>query len=414
MQAHRPRSLLRIPALLVLTLTLALGSGFFASCAFAQKIRPDFWGLHDNDWTNPPTVPVGSANLTTTGVFWTSIEPTKGNYDWTLLTAQVNAAEAIHAQPMILLGRTPQFYSSRPDSPDYNKYMPDLGAWRRYVGAVAAKFGTRLDYQIWPEPNIPQNWLGTPREMAQLTAAASKAIKAKAGKNAKVVAPALPIRLKGERKWAIKYYKQSVGGKRVAQYVDVVAIDPYPMEDGTPEDSYQLTQSFKKQLAHIGVRKPIWSNEINYGVVGGYRPVTRDYSVDEQQSYVVRTYALSAAARMQRTYWLAWIPVPDVAIDMTDSDGQSLPPAESYEVVRSWLNGTQFGGCAKAKSGLWVCSARKGTEIRRIYWDPKGKTTIKTPGTSLRLEDQEGDIDTRAGSRRIRVDFRPIMVASRR
>ena len=38
--------------------------------------------------------------------------------------------------------------------------MPDLGAWRRYVTAVAERYGDRIDYQVWNETNVIGYWTG--------------------------------------------------------------------------------------------------------------------------------------------------------------------------------------------------------------------------------------------------------------
>jgi hypothetical protein len=172
--------------------------------------------------------------------------------------------------------------------------------------------------------------------------------------------------------------------------------------------------TIQKQLARIGVRKPFWNNEINYGVAGGYDSTSTRYSPAKQQSYVIRTYALSAAARMQRTYWLGWLRSHELAVHMIDSNGLPLRPGQSYEVVRSWLNRTNFVGCTTKRSGLWVCTAKKSpTEIRRIYWKPSGRTTVRVPrSTTKRVENQNGALITRRGP--VRVNFRPIMVASRK
>ena len=263
----RPRVLALVSALLSSVLVISMVS--LAAPAQAQKIKPDFWGMHDSDWTTPPTVPVGSANFTTAGTYWPSIETSKGRFDWSNLDAQVAAAESMNAQPMILLGQTPKFHSTKRGSVDYLDYMPKLNAWKKYVSKVAQRYGTRLDYQIWPEPNIVQNWKGSPAQMAKLTAVASKAIQRAAGKKATVVSPAVALRLAGQRAWTIKYFKQKVGGKQVHSYLDAIAIDPFPEQKGTPEDSFKIMTSIKKKLAKIGVRTPIWNNEINYGVAGG-------------------------------------------------------------------------------------------------------------------------------------------------
>ena len=78
---------------------LLASSLLVAPPAQAQKITPDFWGMHDNDWATAPDVSVGSANLTTSGTYWRDIEtsppiPGLHRYDWSRLDAQVAAAEA--------------------------------------------------------------------------------------------------------------------------------------------------------------------------------------------------------------------------------------------------------------------------------------------------------------------------------
>lgn len=369
--------------------------------------------MHDSDWTTPPSVPVGSANFTTSGTYWPNVETRKGRYDWTRLDQQVAAAESLGAQPMVLLGQTPRFHSTRARSAEYTDFMPKIKAWKRYVSKVAKRYGTRIDYQIWPEPNIVQNWQGSPRQMARLTVVAAKAIEKNAGKRARVVSPAVALRQDSQRAWTLEYFKQSIGGVRVHHYLDAIAIDPFPLQAGTPEDSFKIMRGIKRSLARIGVRKPLWNNEINYGVPGGGATTTVKYAVAKQRSYVIRTYVLSAAARMQRTYWLGWFSNATMGINMADSTGRPLGPGKSYAVVRSWLNRTNFKGC-RTKKGLWVCIAKKGDEVRKIYWKRNGRTTITTPSSTIRVENQKGAVDESGGRTTLRVTSRPIMVASRR
>ncbi|MDR7252086.1 hypothetical protein J2X46_001062 [Nocardioides sp. BE266] len=394
-----------------MALTLPLGGA--VAPAHAQKIKPEFWGMHDSDWTTAPGAQVGAANFTTSLLYWQNVETRQGHYDWSRLDQQVAAAESIGAQPMVLLGQTPRFHSTRPGSAEYDDFMPDTAAWKRYVTKLATRYGTRLDYQIWPEPNIVQNWKGTPRQMAQLTAIASKAIRKAAGRKAKVVSPAVALRLASQRRWTLEYFQQRIGGVRVHRYIDAIAIDPFPEQRGTPEDSYAIMKDIRRSLASIGVRKPIWNNEINYGVPGGGATTTTRYPVAKQRSYVIRTYVLSAAARMQRTYWLGWFSNSTMAINMADSTGRALGPGKSYAVVRSWLNRTNFKGCTTRK-GLWRCTAKKGGEVRTIYWKRRGKATITTPRSTVRVENQNGAVDDRGGRTTVRVTSRPIMVASQR
>lgn len=399
-----------VAAAAVATATLSVAT----TPAHAQTITPGFFGMHDSDWTTPAAVPVGAANLTTAGTYWPSIETSNGTFDWTRLDQQVAAARKSGAQPMIVLGQSPKFHSSKPGSADYADYMPSTTAWSTYVTKVAQRYGTRLDYQIWPEPNNVMNWKGSVQQMAQLTVIAAKAIHAAAGRNAKVVSPAMALRLPQQVSWTVKYFK-TLGRTSVQRDIDAIAIDPFPAPGGTPEDTYRMMTSIKQRLARMGVRKPFWNNEINYGVAGAGASTRTRYPVAKQQSYVIRTFVLSAAAGMQRTYWLGWFNSPEVAISMADSHGRALAPAKAYAAVRSWLTGTNFRGCTTTRSGLWVCTAKKSRrEVHRIYWDPKGRTAITTPRSTIQVQTQDGGVVRRAASRKIRVGYQPVMVSSRK
>ena len=51
------------------------------------------------------------------------------------------------------------------------------------------------------------------------------------------------------------------------------------------------------------------------------QPTDVRYSDAQSRSLVIRTYALSAAARMQRTYWLGWFRSDTLGVQMTDTSG---------------------------------------------------------------------------------------------
>lgn len=412
-----PALLTRVVALPAVLAALVL-SVLVAAPAQAQVIRPDYWGMHAFHWqsTYAPSVPVGSANLTTSSTYWKDIQVTRRSFSWARLDEQVAAAEAMGAQPMLVLGKTPKFYSARPNSTNYDAYVPPMRPWRAFVNKVVRKYKTRLDYQIWPEPNVRQNWLGTPAQLAKITAAASQIINNVAPR-AKVVGPAMTLRLKGQRTFMVQYYKQSVGGKRIHRYLDAIALDTFPEIDGTPEDAYALTNLAKRMLANAGVRRvPFYNNEINYGVQGGGSESSYTLTLDEQQAYVVRTFALSAAARMARTYWLGWFETNTMAVDMAryNSDTKSfeaLQPAKGYTTVRNWMNGTSFSGCAKSSSGLWTCTMTSGTKTRKIYWRQSGSSTVRRPAGLCRVEDMSGtDISGDILTSSYNVTPHPIMV----
>lgn len=394
-----------VVALIVLSLLMT------AAPAQSQEIRPEFWGMHSRDFTKPVGVSIGSANLTTTLTWWKNVEVSDNEFDFTRMHQQILAAEQGGAvKPMLILGGTPRFHSSRPRSTSFAAYMPSVSAWRRYVGAVVQRYGDRIDYQIWPEPNVAHNWSGTPAQMARLTAEASKVIKREAP-SAKVVSGAVALRLRSQRNWTTQFFRQRVDGKRVHKYIDVVAIDPFPDLRGTPEDSFALIRDVRRSLARLKVRKPIWNNEINYGVQGGNQDTPVRYGPSKQRSFVLRTHALNAAAKMGRVYWLGWYNSPALGINMVGGDGSPTAAADAYRIARSWMAGTNYRGC-KVRRGFWSCTATTSRELRRIMWSVKGRTTVKRPRRTLRLESQNGR--SNMPKRRFRVGSSPVMLAVRR
>ncbi len=414
-----PRLLLRV-AVVPVTVAAMLLAVPGAGPASAQKIKRTFWGLHANEWEAPlaPTIRTGSANLTTSRTYWRDIEVAPGVFDFSRLDVQVAGAERLRARPMIVLGHTPSFYSDRPNAVDYYSHVPPTKRWKRFVRKLATRYGDRLDYQIWPEPNISQNWKGTPQELARLTAVAARIIHDVAPR-AKVVGPAMTLRLKGQRQRMLKYYRSSVGGERVHTYLDAIAIDPFPMIDGRPEHSYALMQEARSLLRGIGVRGvPFWNNEINYGVAGAGNTSEYTLGLAKQQAYVIRTYALSAGAKMKRTYWLGWFTTDTMAVDLAEPDhdltdgGDDLAPAQGLRTVQQWMDGTKFRGCERNRKGVWSCTMTTRREVRTMYWHPTRTVRVRPLGAVVHAQDQ--DARTMPSRARYWVDFRPVLVVTSR
>ena len=101
-----------------------------------------------------------------------------------------------------------------------------------------------------------------------------------------------------------RFWATEVAGVPVADHVDAVALDPFPLEDGTPEDALDLICQAQEILAKHGVDLPVWTNEINYGVPSGGTAGVKPYSDAQQAAVVARTYLLHAAMEIDRVYWL--------------------------------------------------------------------------------------------------------------
>jgi hypothetical protein len=368
-----------------------------AACEPGQppgRIPGAYWGMHvaspiGHDF---PDAPITAVNLTTSQVYWNQVETAPGRYDFSRLDAIVSTAEDRRARAMLVLGFTPAFHAKQPESLTARTTMPGKAAWRAWVTAVVERYGDRLDYQIWPEPNIPGNWTGTPAQMARLTVIAGDIIHDRAPA-ALVVAPAVALRLEAQRRWVDRFWSTEVAGAPVAESVDAVALDPFPLEDGTPEDSLDLVCQAREILAVHGVDLPVWTNEINYGVAsGGPTTDVQHYRDGRQAAAVARTYLLHAAMGMERVYWLGWFSYPGMAVEMT-RDGVTTPAGEAYRTVHGWLAQGPRPDC-RVEAGLHTCLVEGHEETLLIHWRVRGTSRVPAPDGATRVE-------TIAGERRL-------------
>lgn len=403
---------------LAVALTALLGLSLLTAmpAEAGQKITPRFFGLHVGDPVgNDAQTTYGAINYTINGVYWPSIETSPGVFDFTRLDALVAAAKARNAKPTIVLGFTPEFHSTRPGSkddagtPNYHTTVPEMTAWKRYVRTVVGRYTTDADYQVWPEPNIVQNYTGTPRQLANLTRAASGVVNSVAPR-AVLSSPALVLRLKGQQKWFDQFFSQRFNGKGMGAFVDVVSLDPYPVMKGTPEDSITHIRWARKTLKKYGISKPIWNAEINYGIVGAHDP-SPQLPEGLQAAYVARTYVLNAAENVKRVYWLLWGSVAELGISTLNADGTLTKAGKAYGVVRSWLVNTRTMGCQVTK-GVYTCTVKSSTGERRIYWRVTGSSKVTVPSTATFKESMTGARTSIKGGTRLTVTKFPVMVGS--
>ena len=141
-----------------------------------------------------------------------------------------------------------------------------------------------------------------------------------------------------------RFWATEVAGVPVADRVDAVALDPFPLEDGTPEDALDLICQAREILAKHGVDLPVWTNEINYGVPSGGTAGVKPYPDTQQAAVVARTYLLHAAMGIDRVYWLGWFSYEALAVEMV-RDGVTTPAARAYSTVHGWLAGAGRPAC---------------------------------------------------------------------
>jgi hypothetical protein len=326
---------------------------------------------------------MGAINLSSNGVYWPQIEVAPGRFHFSRLDSLVQVARSHHDKPLLVLGQTPSFYAPS------TTQMPPIDAWKRYVKKVVERYGTRVEYEIWPEPDVIQNWSGTPHQMARLVATASTIIH-RTARHAVVVSPGLVLRMRYQQRWMRAFYSQRIDGRRIGNYVDVVGINPFPLMKGPPEDSLALIRLARRILAKYHVHAPVWNVEINYGVRGGGEPV-RPLPMRTQASYVVRTYLLNAADRVGRVYWLAWLNIKQLGVQMLAPDNMTeTTAAVAYRTVHRWLAGKRVKSCTSGRDHLYRCAIAANGHTGWVYWTTKGQAQVRVGHGLRHLETMTG------------------------
>ncbi len=352
-----------------------------------------FFGVHDHDPVGEaaggwPDGPVGSMRAWDAAVTWRDIEPAPGQYEFGRLDALVDTAEQNDSDVLLVLGQTPAFHAVDPAAESFYgegaSSPPKIAAWKMYVRTVAERYAGRpVLLQVWNEANVSGFWSGTPQEMAELTKAAHDAI-ADVDPRPTLVSPALVTRLSGQRKWIDEFYASTVEGAPVADYVDVVSLQLYPEEEGTPESSMELLAAMRTVLEEHGVDKPIWNTEINYGLTG---LEVEPAPTKEQQANVAQTFLLNAANGVERVYWYGWDQQTIVDTLLTEPDGATVTPAgEAFGTVREWLVGSVVTSCAPDADGTYTCVLEGEGGASTVFWNPQGSATVDVPEGATTVE----------------------------
>ena len=388
------------------------------------KVYPNFFGVHDASVTGPngwPRVPVGTIRLWDAGVSWRNIETAPGRYDFSTFDAIVRQANLKGAETLVVLGQTPQFYASKISRTDVYgpgaASMPkNLSAWKRYVQAVANRPGVRgnpkVQFQVWNEANVAEFWSGTPAQMALLTKATRDAL-ATTRSSKFLVAPALVTRASFQRTWMDTFYRTKVSGRPVADYVDAVSVQLYPLPTGKPEDSMAILALNKKILAKYRVTKPIWNTEVNYGLSGPRNVAALPAAL--QAANVSRTYLLNAAAGIKRVYWYSWGNITIANTRTTTANGYTLTPAgKAFGITRAWMVNAQMRSCTRNAVGTYTCTITYNGGVRRVFWNPSRAVTVAVVGaTSHQLLDGTTRSYS-ARTMRLKVGPSPVMIRSAR
>ena len=398
------------------------------------RVRHGLFGIHDNTAGSDSLskIHTGSVRLWDVGVQWGQVQTsrTKPKYDWTRLDQLVTAAQKHHAEVTMVVAGTPSFYSKDP----WNVPDTHIADYKAFIAALMNRYknfkGHRgiAAYQVWNEGNIKTFWTGTVAKLARLTQAMDQ-VRDKYDRRAKVIAPPMVTRLKFEMKGLSAYYHQRVGGKPVWRYVDAVALSLYPNARvsgriAVPEDSMRLLHAAKQRLRADGVpgSKAIWNTEVNYGLGSGTATKISDA---RQVANVMRTYLLNAANGVKRVFWYRYDwgylsgttgTLGNTLLTSPTNSGSLRPAGKAYLRIQQWMHGTLLGTrtgppCRADRHGTYTCVVKDSSGVRRIYWNPFHRATVKIASNAHHRTTEFGVRDRVRPGSKIAVTYKPVLVS---
>lgn len=253
----------------------------------------------------------------------------------------------------------------------------------RYAYQVARHFRGRISYwEVWNEPDLSVYWHPKPRpdDYARLLSAAYRAIK-QANPSARVVF--------GGTSGVDLDFIRAVAAH--TNSFDVIAVHPYRK---APED-HLLGQI--RALEALG--KPVWFSEIGWPSGAGCGDCP---SGIDQARYLVRFYALAAAAGVQRVFWYDFrddersVSPQELHFGLLHRDLVGKPASSAYAYLSHLLGGATFLSADRLGSdGLYALRFQRQNGPLLMVWNTGSTTrevTLPWPGTTAIAVGIEGAV----------------------
>jgi hypothetical protein len=406
----------------------------------AISVQTSFFGMHAIMHTAVPWPPISksfsSIRLWDVGVFWASLNPSEGVFDWTKMDPVVKKIQDNDNKILYVLGGfIPQWASTNPNGtgcPYGNGtcYAPTIDAWKKFVTAITTRYDGnhgygKIDYwEIWNEPNTPfwgEFWgkvSDSYTKMVELAKAAYPIIKA-ADPNNVVVSPS-PQGSNGY-KWLDPYF--AAGGD---QYTDAIAFHSY-LFGGQPE----LVTPFVENVEAVQAKypalagKPLWDTEHCWGDDFSSNPWLFAANDDEQSAWIARHKIVSALSGIKGSFWYmwnGWEGQPHYGWLYNQTGKIIRKPGIAYNEVYKWLVNADIGtGTITGSSsleGVYQCQlARPNGYKGLIVWasseNPRFTKTFTVPDGYIKYRTLDGKtVDTSGGSV-LTLTMKPILLENK-
>jgi hypothetical protein len=347
-----------------------------------------------------PPVGFKTLRLWDAAVNWASLEPQKGQWDFSLLDRFVNEAQARSMDVVLTLGQSPTWASARPGDVSYNgQGAPaeprNIQDWRDYVSTIATRYRGKIKFfEIWNEPNDPNFFSGSVPKMVELTDEAAAILKSVDASNT-VISP--PPYTTG---WLDEFL--AAGGGR---NVDVIGFHSYSTP---PEEFAEALANARLVMEERGLSaKPLWNTE---GATGD-----RDVENNLAAAYLARAYLVNLLYGAKRYGWYAWDrDTPFFANTVQEDNFTPNEAGNALVTIQQWLIGATVREFTNINNDWRIELTLASGSRAWILWNPTSTTNYPLPPAWIveTKRDLAGASTNIAGNTSVVIGAAPILIES--
>ena len=322
-------------AAVLLGLAVLLAAVALTSRAEAKKVPNGFFGiapgvahLDSRDYAKMGKAKIKACRV---WVYWKSVEPQQGVYQWAGVDAQVGALAKNGVTPILMIWGAPQWATG-----SVNPGVPPLTgtaelAWRSFLKTAVERYGNGGAYwqenpdlqpepveswQIWNEPNLPKyfakNDTDPPKSVPKTAKSYAKLVKSsdeaigRADSHGQVILAGLSSKVKQKKLAPNTFIKKFLKTKRITKHFSAAALHPY-----APKISKYASRiaKFRKAMNKSGAQnKPIWLTEVGWGSKHGHGNLNKGKS--GQAKLLKQSFNLTLEKRhkwgIDRLLWFDW------------------------------------------------------------------------------------------------------------
>jgi hypothetical protein len=363
---------------------------------------------------------LGGVRLMTATMKWSDLNIAPGVYDWSNFDTWMSTTQANGQNVLFTVYNTPAWASSNPTAvcaaATGGCYPPlDLNAdgtgtnqhFKDFVSALITHAGAgKIKYlEIWNEPNITTEWMGT---YAQLVRMAKDAYTVAKALDPNILISSPPETGDGKNSLYMNWLGNflAAGG---GQYIDTIDFHGYAYQ--TAEDLAVRINNLRAITTIYGQQgKPVFDTEGSWGVF------SKMTDPDQQAAFLGRQYLLQIASQINRFYFFGW-DYGNTGDLYNTSSGKLTLAGIAYQQIYQWMQGATPTAPCKASGTVWTCNFTRPNGYQAMAVWNSSQTCLNTLCTTLQFtvpigyiqyRDLSGTLKTVTGSQ-IPLGLKPIL-----